>query len=483
MTKPKKIFISYSWKPENNKKIVVKLAERLTNDGIHVILDDWDLKEGQDKLHFMERMVNDDSVNKVLLICNKEYTSKANKRKDGVGTESLIISGEIYNQVDQTKFLPVVMEYDPEGKPFLPTFVKTRIYFDLSSEQSFEDNYDKLLRNIYDKPASKRPPIGKMPVHLENNNPIFLPTAHKIARIKSSLINESGNSPLLVKEYLQTFIDSLLLFKIDPEKDKIDGDNFIKKVELSIEKLQALKLDFLEFLDTIFKFSNDNFDSLLLEFFEGLLQFYQDNEIRLETGSGLQSLLNDNYRFFNYDLFLNFITVLMKFEKFSTLNYIYSNPLVVINNNSGKAEAMNFVLFRKFNITLNEEKNKSLNPKRVSIVADLIKKHSASIKFDDIVRSDILTYYMSLIYPCEWGFSPNWYPETSCYSSWYFQLFPKMISKRYFEKIKPLFNVEDIEAFKSLIIPLAEKEKIHNGFFNIPKIDVGLNLDSIGTIG
>jgi hypothetical protein len=98
--KLKKVFISYSWKPRSNKIIVTELAERLTNDGIHIILDDWDLKEGQDKYHFMEQMVNDETVDKVLLVCNKEYAQKANKKQGGVGIESLIISDEIYSQVE-----------------------------------------------------------------------------------------------------------------------------------------------------------------------------------------------------------------------------------------------------------------------------------------------------------------------------------------------------------------------------------------------
>ena len=165
-SEPKKIFISYSWKPLSNKLIVIELAERLTNDGIHVILDDWDLKEGQDKYHFMEQMVNDKTVNKVLLICNKEYAQKANNKQGGVGIESLILSDEIYNQVEQTKFIPVVMEYEND-KPCLPTFVKSRIYIDLSTEEFYEDNYEKLIRNIYNKPISKRPPIGKMPIHFK----------------------------------------------------------------------------------------------------------------------------------------------------------------------------------------------------------------------------------------------------------------------------------------------------------------------------
>ena len=265
----KKIFISYSWKPVSNKIMVTELAERLTNDGIHVILDDWDLKEGQDKYHFMEQMVNDESVDKVLLVCNREYAQKANMKKGGVGIESLIVSDEIYNQVEQTKFIPVVMEYDND-KPCLPTFIKTRIYIDLSNEEVYEENYEKLIRNIYNKPVSKRPPIGKMPVHLEDENPIFLPTAHKVNQIKSSLISGNKNSSLLIKDYLNTFVESLLIFKLDVQKDEINNSNFIEKVELSIEQLQPLKLDFIEFLNVVYKYSSEDYEPFLLDFFENL---------------------------------------------------------------------------------------------------------------------------------------------------------------------------------------------------------------------
>src|ERR1700679_3892631 len=92
-----KVFISYSWKPEENRLKTLSLAERLTSDGVNVIIDVWNLSEGQDKFHFMEQMVNNPEVKKVLLICNKDYTDKANKKSGGVGVESLIISPEIYN--------------------------------------------------------------------------------------------------------------------------------------------------------------------------------------------------------------------------------------------------------------------------------------------------------------------------------------------------------------------------------------------------
>ena len=41
-----KVFISYSWHPEENKIRVEQLARRLMSDGIDVTLDVWSLKDG-----------------------------------------------------------------------------------------------------------------------------------------------------------------------------------------------------------------------------------------------------------------------------------------------------------------------------------------------------------------------------------------------------------------------------------------------------
>lgn len=44
--KQKEIFISYAWSSEEHIEKVLYLAKRLTNDGIYVHIDKWDLKEG-----------------------------------------------------------------------------------------------------------------------------------------------------------------------------------------------------------------------------------------------------------------------------------------------------------------------------------------------------------------------------------------------------------------------------------------------------
>ena len=50
-----KVFISYSWSSQEHQILVKSWAEQLIADGVEVILDIYDLKEGNDKYAFMER--------------------------------------------------------------------------------------------------------------------------------------------------------------------------------------------------------------------------------------------------------------------------------------------------------------------------------------------------------------------------------------------------------------------------------------------
>jgi TIR domain len=74
---------------------VLRLATDLRESGIDVILDKWDLKEGHDANAFMERMVADDTIQKVVMVCDRLYVEKANNRTGGVGTETQIITPDI----------------------------------------------------------------------------------------------------------------------------------------------------------------------------------------------------------------------------------------------------------------------------------------------------------------------------------------------------------------------------------------------------
>jgi hypothetical protein len=191
MRETPKIFISYSWTTPQHEDWVITLAERLVSDGIDTVIDKWNLKEGHDKYNFMETMVKSPEIRKVLIILDKKYSEKAEQRDGGVGTEAQIISPKIYGDVSQEKFIPIVTEKDENGNAYIPTFLESRIYIDLSDEDKFEENYERLLRNIYRRPAYSKPKIGKAPNYLFEETPI----THKTSNNVRSFDNQISKTP------------------------------------------------------------------------------------------------------------------------------------------------------------------------------------------------------------------------------------------------------------------------------------------------
>ena len=187
--KGKKVFISYSWTPENNKRWVEQLVDRLEKDGIGVIVDYKDLKLGNDKYAFMERMVSDESVSKVLIICNKTYKEKADGRNGGVGDEATIITPKVYGNSNQEKFIPVVNEYDVDGQPYIPNYLAARMYADLVE---FNSGYSLLLESIIDDESHNQieQTINSRYINIswEVDDPIVNDNCiHKISEIKKEI--------------------------------------------------------------------------------------------------------------------------------------------------------------------------------------------------------------------------------------------------------------------------------------------------------
>lgn len=477
-TRPR-VFISYSWSPEANKQTVLALAERLMSDGVHVIIDEWDLHEGQDKYVFMEQMVQNPDINRVLMCCNKEYAEKANRRQGGAGVEGTIISSEIYDNTIQTKFIPIVLERDNTGKEYLPTFLKTRIYIDLCNPNFYEAEYDKLLRNIYEKPKSKRPPIGNMPTYLADDEISYLPTTNQLSRLTHFI--EQGNilAKKEIKGYFNVFLKALAEYKIENPNKHLD--TFIQDVENNINRMLPLRADFIRFLEII---CDTPFltGELLVGFWQDLINWYHCNGIELAEGSTLDCLVNDHYRHFNKMLFIETISFLLKNEQFEIIRALLEASFVVpVNQRYGSTSVYSFVDLRTYNQTLNDHKKQRDNLNYYSVEGSLIKQTTGE-NFENLVKTDILLYYLSLIYKHKFSIVDYWFPTLGVYNQ-NMDIMPMLISRRYFEKVKILFKVNTPEEFRAIISGISEPEirKYEHGL-RIPVINKGLMLDRVASV-
>lgn len=155
---PPKVFISYSHDSAAHKQWVLEFSTTLRNRGVDAILDQWDLKPGDDLPEFMEQ--NLEAADFAVMVCTKRYVTKANAGEGGVGYEKMIMTSSSLSKISDNKVIPIVRE---NGEPKVPTFLKTKLYIDFSNGEDIEFSLDELLRVLLNAPLYKKPDIGKDP--------------------------------------------------------------------------------------------------------------------------------------------------------------------------------------------------------------------------------------------------------------------------------------------------------------------------------
>ena len=159
MAEHPKVFISYSHDSSEHMQWVLKLGTKLRQKGIDAILDQWDLGLGDDLTLFIEHGIRDSD--RVLVICTDQYVRKANAGEGGVGYEQMIVTAQLVHDLGTDKFIPIIRQASRQEKT--PTFLGTRVYADFRDENEFDAEYEKLLRELYDKPAVEKAPLGGKP--------------------------------------------------------------------------------------------------------------------------------------------------------------------------------------------------------------------------------------------------------------------------------------------------------------------------------
>ncbi|RRS07219.1 hypothetical protein EAG18_18360 [Pseudoalteromonas sp. J010] len=432
-----KLFISYSWSSPTHEQWVIELANELTESGIHVILDKWDLKEGHDSVAFMEKMVTDPEISKVAIVCDEVYASKADGRSGGVGTETQIISREVYENQEQGKFVAIIPEKDDQGKAFLPTYYKSRIYIDLSEPDNYVDNFEKLLRWVYDKPLYKRPEIGKRPSFLEESEGISLGTTATHKRAISAI---KENKPFLsgaLDEYLTTFASNLEKFRIT---DKVG--EFDEQVIDSLEKFIPYRNEAISLFVALAQYApTEENISKLHRFFEALIPYMN----RPENMSSWSEWDFDNFKFIAHELFLYLVAILIKHEKFSEVNLLLNQEYYVSGQSDyGKDVMVGYHAFRPFLRSL-EHRNTRLKLNQLSLHAYLLKQRSkhSGIEFKHLMQADFILFMRTEIQQSD--YYPRWFPDTLVYLGRFhsaLEVFARSSSKSYFEKSKCILGID-----------------------------------------
>jgi len=445
-----KAFISYSWTNPEHEQWVIDLATELRQSGVDVILDKWDLKEGHDPIAFMEKMVTDPEIKKVVIVCDRIYAEKADSRRGGVGTETQIISKEVYDKVQQDKFVVVVAEKDESGKPYLPTYYRSRIYIDLSEPDNYTENFERLLRWIYDKPIYIKPELGKKPLFLSDNEQISLGTTVSFKRAVDALKNSKPYAFGSLNEYFEIFAQNLEKFRIKKCNGEFD-DVVINNIEAFLPyRSEAIKL----FITLARYVPQKDFIQDLHKFFEVLIPYMH----KPKHITSYREWDFDNFKFIIHELFLYAIAIFVRFERFQEASLLLSQQYYVPGNSDyGRDVMVLFPVFRRYLKSL-EYRNKRLELRCLSLRADLLKKRCqlTGIDFRYLMQADFILFIKAGLEGL------RWWPETLLYLGHFhspFEVFARARSKQYFDKIKCLLDIDTPDDLKQLLQEYREQKR------------------------
>lgn len=156
--KPPRVFISYSHDSADHKRWVLNFATTMRHRGIDAVLDQWDLKPGDDLPHFMETELA--QCDYAIMICTERYVDKANSGEGGVGYEKMIMTAGLLIKIGSNKVIPVVRQ---QSEPTLPTFLGSKMYVNFSRDEDEEYSLDEILRTLLNAPLFEKPEIGSSP--------------------------------------------------------------------------------------------------------------------------------------------------------------------------------------------------------------------------------------------------------------------------------------------------------------------------------
>ncbi|MED4531500.1 SEFIR domain-containing protein [Metabacillus fastidiosus] len=477
--KADKVFISYSWTSPEHEQWVQILAERLHENEIDVVYDKWDLEEGQSVTKFMERSVNDPDIQKVLIICDKGYMEKSLQGKGGVGTESLIISEEVYSNFKQTKFIAVISELDEDGKPYLPTFLKGRKYFDMSSEEAYEEGYRKIVRNLYHKPELQRPASRNKPLWLiEDKKEYPIRSQQELTKFIKLLDTKPNRVAQTFVEFQRTFYEDFTSFSLKDVKEFGELEQLLHE---HFQEMIPLRNVYISFLESYIS-SVDRIDvSLIIHFFEGLYPLI----VQIEAGEGFYEQQFDHKKLFVTELVIYTIAVLLDNRHYKAVCELATNHYFIEKRGERLQDGSIGMLC--FYSDLMSNKIKSYKSPLGELFAR--RANHATYKLPSIIQADLLLDYLGKL-----DYLQNDHAERWSYYEWYSRLhtnattsnlplFYRLKSRRHVEEIKELFETSSGEILCSKFQELdsyIKEEKRHNRNFHLPLISFFVPLDEIG---
>jgi predicted ATP-binding protein involved in virulence len=144
MSRPPTVFISYSHDSKSQEDQVLKLANRLREEGVDCNIDQYESSPVEGWYRWMFNQI--EGADFVLVIATEPYYRRFHdkQKEKGVTWEGAIVAQELYENPRSTKFIPIV--FTASDISYIPEFLNDSSYYQLPS--GYEQLYRRLTNQL-----------------------------------------------------------------------------------------------------------------------------------------------------------------------------------------------------------------------------------------------------------------------------------------------------------------------------------------------
>ncbi|MEK7399599.1 MAG: SUMF1/EgtB/PvdO family nonheme iron enzyme [Candidatus Poribacteria bacterium] len=154
------VFISYSHDSQEHKDRVLALSNKLIDEGLDCILDQYEMSPPEGWPKWMDRCIEDSNF--ILIVCTETYYRRVMDKEEpgkglGVKWESTLTYNHLYHADSKNiRFIPIV--FDTKDEKYIPTPLQGFTYYCVNTEEG----YDGLYRHLTDQKLVPKPERGKL---------------------------------------------------------------------------------------------------------------------------------------------------------------------------------------------------------------------------------------------------------------------------------------------------------------------------------
>lgn len=477
--KEPKVFISYAWGTDEYQQKVLDLCTRLYSEcGIEVLIDKWSMDAGNDTYDFMERCVKDPSVNFVIMLLDKNYAEKADNRQGGVGTETQIISQEVYSNTAQSKFIPVIFERS-SNEIYIPAYLKSRLHFDLTKDNANAE-FMRLVKHLYGEKTYPMP-------QTKGSKPDWVSQPEMVPSIVSGplfTIQNASDDGLLkseIRKALNLIIMSVLAIQpTSEEKSKFQTEPHTYLDFLS--EFKPYRDAFVKALENIAH--KDYFTDVVADFFEEYRQTQDDQ-------GGSDGYASQASKALLHEMCIYTIALLWDAEEYSKIRDLITRTYFIGGKyRENRAVTLNDLVHAGGHISLIENaKNKVDNKNYLSGLAQHWSVHiMAGYSLDQVTFADLLIFNLSVLENPEdvWSWFPMLYVyglRNPLFSRFAVRLKSAHQLKRLAGLVGDISPVSIDERIQKMVrLTIKNKYRYRNSFDSAPLILDYVKADEIGTL-